>query len=391
MGLEKIGEDVALCSAGPAMSYPPPETPKEPMEFLARSWSISALEVSKALEPLKLHSALEEEEDEEEEEKNASKEESKSKAEEWPPVMTPITFGSSETSQLACTNLSSAKTQLKGKTVGRWLKEKKQKRREENRAHNAEVHAAMSVGGVAAAVAAITAATATNGASKTSMAVASAAALVAAQCAEIAVCMGADRQQMASVISSAVNVKTPGDIMTLTAGAATALRGVAALQARAMKDIWNNAAVIPYEKGSNPSVGFSGELVPGDSDSELCSQDMLARGCELLKRTRKGDLHWKMVFVYIKNGEVSKQSAKHPAVVVKLKSKHMGGIVFDVYKDMPAWPGREELEGGDERCYFGLETARGVIQFECRNHKVHQICTQGVARLLSLTQHHKSR
>lgn len=78
---------------------------------------------------------------------------------------------------------------------------------------------------MAAAIAAVTAATAASlqedSSSKTSMAVASAAALVAAQCVEVAESMGADREHMASVVSSAVNVRSAGDIMTLTAAAAT--------------------------------------------------------------------------------------------------------------------------------------------------------------------------
>lgn len=111
--------------------------------------------------------------------------------------------------------------------MGRWLKDKKEKKKEESRAQNAQIHAAVSVAGVAAAVAAIAAATASSSSkdgeetARTDMAVASAATLVAAQCVEAAELMGADRDHLASVVSSAVNVCSPGDIMTLTAAAAT--------------------------------------------------------------------------------------------------------------------------------------------------------------------------
>lgn len=114
------------------------------------------------------------------------------------------------------------------KTVGRWLKDRRGKKKEETRAHNAQLHAAVSVAGVAAAIAAIAAATAASSGSskdeqmtKTDMAVASAATLVAAQCVEAAEALGAEREHLAAVVSSAVNVRSAGDIMTLTAAAAT--------------------------------------------------------------------------------------------------------------------------------------------------------------------------
>ena len=117
-----------------------------------------------------------------------------------------------------------------GKTVGRWLKDKREKKKEETRTQNAQLHAAVQVAGVAAAIAAITAATAASSGSgkdrqiaKTDMAVASAATLVAAQCVEAAEAMGAEREHLASVGSSAVNVRSAGDIMTLTAAAATGI------------------------------------------------------------------------------------------------------------------------------------------------------------------------
>ncbi|XP_022760877.1 VAN3-binding protein-like [Durio zibethinus] len=291
-----------------------------------------------------------------------------------------------------------------GKTVGRWLKDRREKKKEETRAHNAQLHAAISVAGVAAAVAAIAAATAASSSAgkdeqmaKTDMAVASAAALVAAQCVEAAEALGAEREHLASVISSAVNVRSAGDIMTLTAGAATALRGAATLKARALKEVWNIAAVIPVDKGGgNGSNGssngsFSGELVPEENFLGICSRELLARGCDLLKRTRKGDLHWKIVSVYIN---------KMNQVMLKMKSRHVAGtitkkkknVVLEVIKDMPAWPGRHLLEGGENRKYFGLKTVmRGVVEFECRNQREYDIWTQGVSRLLSIAAEKNNR
>ncbi|KAF8683139.1 hypothetical protein HU200_044999 [Digitaria exilis] len=300
------------------------------------------------------------------------------------------------------------------KTVGRWLKDRKEKKKEETRAHNAQVHAAVSVAAVAAAVAAVAAATAAasgsgkdDRAARTDMAMASAATLVAAQCVEAAESMGAEREHLEAVVGSAVNVRTPGDIVTVTAAAATALRGAATLKARALKEVWNIAAVIPVEKGTvggghhqklgappkqqHRKLESNGSSISDDVSLEeennflgICSQELLARGTELLKRTRKGALHWKVVSVYIN---------RMGMVMVKMKSRHVAGtitkkkksVVIDVCRDVPAWPGRHLLEDGEHRRYFGLRTAEHrVIEFECTSQREYEMWTKGVARLLSL-------
>ena len=129
-----------------------------------------------------------------------------------------------------------------GMSMRRWLKDTKERKKEAMRVHTSQVHAALSVAGVAAAVAAIVASTTSlsslnddgggnmntnkkkNMNMTSSAAVASAAALVAAQCVEIAKSMGANHERVSSVLNSAINVKTPGDVRTLTASAATGIR-----------------------------------------------------------------------------------------------------------------------------------------------------------------------
>ncbi|VFQ86383.1 unnamed protein product [Cuscuta campestris] len=445
--------------------FRPPETPREPMEFLARSWSLSALEISKAVAPSLATG------------RNFAAGTSSSapipedivgELEDDAAILSgnPFSFASSETSQLIMERIMSqsqdvspprtsgrlshssgplnggslsdsppaspshlddpklcrisnpppVNNQFKnsgatmagpnnggGKTVGRWLKERKEKRREETRAHNAQLHAAISVAGVAAAVAAMAAATSAAGSckdesvAKTNMAVASAATLVAAQCVEAAESMGADRDHLASLISSAVNVRSAGDIMTLTAAAATALRGAATLRARGIKEVWNMAAVIPVEKGGGGGGGggtanvcshgcSNGELlVPEENFLGICSRELLARGSELLKRTRKGDLHWKIIFVYINRmGQVMlKMKSRHAAGTITKKKKN---VVIEVLKDLPAWPGRHLVEGGENFRYFGLRTVlRGVVEFECRDQREYEVWTQGVSRLLAIS------
>jgi len=114
--------------------------------------------------------------------------------------------------------------------IGKWFHHHKDsshsgsvRRKDRIRAENAHMHAALSIAGLATALAAIAAADSSSSGSKMSRAVASATELLASHCIEITEQAGAEHDRVASAVRSAVDVRSPGDLMTMTAAAATGI------------------------------------------------------------------------------------------------------------------------------------------------------------------------
>ncbi|KAG0454527.1 hypothetical protein HPP92_023819 [Vanilla planifolia] len=219
-----------------------------------------------------------------------------------------------------------------------WLKDNKERRRSEARTRGAQIYAAISVAGVAAVVAAT----------------ASGPSFPRFRSIQVrGLLQGRRRHGLGSGPRGvSLHRERPGDWRQQTADPGRdplrALRAAAILGARMKKE-------------TNGGVLIETTRKQMDAPQLL----LLYTGGELLKRTRKGDLHWKQVSVCINS---------YWQVVVKMKSRCIAGTfceeekgaVVEVCSDVPPWPGRGE-DGSSSRAYFGIRTLERLIEFECRS------------------------
>ncbi|KAF6156380.1 hypothetical protein GIB67_031501 [Kingdonia uniflora] len=301
-----------------------PQVPSEPMDFLSREWCNSAIVLQ-----------------------------------DRPIIMSPLQMIDKKLDDGDLKSLPSWKSNdlkmptklLPFKSIKKWVKEIKQRRKDEDRLHKAEVHAAVSVAGVAAALAAVAAENNTNGISKATAAVASAAALVAEQCALVAESIGANRRHLSTVIGSAMTSGCATEILTLTAAAATSLRGASTLRSRpgGRERVFNdwNAPVLPIKDKY-------------DFDFDKC-RSLLAKGSDLSVKLSNGKSKYRSVSI-IQNNE-----AKVVLKIRKIKkfvafASTKQSVVLNLHTELY----RDSLSTNNDNTsyYIVLTTAQEIIKLD---------------------------
>ncbi|KAI5409618.1 hypothetical protein KIW84_055159 [Lathyrus oleraceus] len=88
--------------------------------------------------------------------------------------------------------------------------------------------------------------------------------------------LGTEKEHFLLLLVLLSNVRSHGDINTLTAAAATALRVATTLEARALKEMWSINVVMPLEKSMRFGIC-----------SGTCSQELLTQGTGSLNAPMK--------------------------------------------------------------------------------------------------------
>ncbi|CAN6319120.1 unnamed protein product [Urochloa humidicola] len=232
-----------------------PVIPEQAMEFLSRTWSPSSSDLFQILSPSSLGSSSEDSERDEaggdkdgDEEKHLDTVRSNGGTSQLFNQTCRVLASGKPSSrqrshklvQPAWLNVGHMKAMLRGFLLDSMpvTGSRRRRRRDELRLHSAQAHAAVSVAQLAAAVAGIVSVCDLRpaggaGDKRLGTVLASAAALVATVCAEAAETAGANRGRVTSAVTTGLESRSSAELLTLTATAATCLRGAAALKRRA--------------------------------------------------------------------------------------------------------------------------------------------------------------
>ncbi|XP_024179049.1 VAN3-binding protein [Rosa chinensis] len=339
-----------------------PHSPIRAMEFLSRSWSPSAYNFQQMFpSSINMFPSHEEKLDDEFSfEGPDEKLETEAIQFELPPESSRRSTFSSRTSRVD--NIwTNTKGWLGGESITSLLRRNKAKKKEDVRLQTASIHAALSVTRLAAAIASV-AATKSSIDSESESAqdignqgtvlqsrnniddiFASAAALVTTVCAEAAESLGAQTIDVSSAINSGWATQTTGDMITLTADAATRLRGVAALRARAKAD-----AYFPR------------------------TQNFLPVKAELSVVTPSGSKRYGWASIY----------SKHSQLILSLQKKHLGFLATTTeYKILHVVEGTREVQGN---LSISLRSNSGYIKLLFKDENQSLVWMTSISSLLQL-------
>ncbi|KAK3142175.1 hypothetical protein QOZ80_4BG0343270 [Eleusine coracana subsp. coracana] len=270
-----------------------------------------------------------------------------------------------------------------GISLKKWVKERKQKRKEEARLYRAEVHAAVSVAGVAAALAAIAAenAAAPAGAGSAGIretAVASAAALVAEQCARVAEAAGASRDQVSAAVGAARASTDAGNVFTLTAAAATSLRGAATLRGR--RSTGGGGGHGQNERADRAGLTRSSQDDLDFDFNYARSRAALAKGDDMFVAMPDGK--WKL-------HTVSAASNKRGEIVLRIKKTNLvmafshakESVVKDVQPCAPEKPSHE-----DGATYLvEVTTSKGKVELRADDYAIYKRWVATLSHMLVMS------